>query len=139
MRQQEREERAIERETEFAKLVSHAATTNSPIIRRPVVPAGAYYKLGQEGEYKKYVNQYTVQQSALSKAQTKDEQEKKTRLSHKFSLTDVSVDTIVVLVSPVVLKGEQKKPSFFKYRAVHKVLKKGLKHWKIRKIRPLSL
>jgi len=89
IRQLEREERAIEKETQFAKLVTSAATTTSPIIKRSIVPPGVYFKLGQEGGYKQYTNQYTIQQSSLSKAQIKQEQEQRTRLSHKFSLTEV--------------------------------------------------
>ena len=47
--------------------------------------------------------------------------------------------TGVVALHCTIIKGEHKKPSFFKYREVHKVLKKGLKHWNIKKIRALLL
>ena len=64
---------------------------SSPIlIKKPDLPPGDYFKLGQEGTYKQYVNQYSAVPHALSRNQLKEETEKKTRLSHKFSLTDVS-------------------------------------------------
>lgn len=89
IKQLEREERALERENQFAKLVTSAATSNAPLMRRAMVPPGAYFKLGQEGVYKTYVNQYTTNGAALSKQQAKEENEKINRLSHKFSLTEV--------------------------------------------------
>ena len=49
-----------------------------------------YFKLGQESTYKSYINQYTTNPSALSKAQAKEEQLKKQTLSHKFSLTEAA-------------------------------------------------
>ena len=49
-----------------------------------------YFKLGQENGYKGYVNQYTTNASALSKAQANEERIKKQHMSHKFSLTDVA-------------------------------------------------
>ena len=64
---------------------------SSPVhIKKPELPPGDYYRLGQEGTYRKYVNQYTTVSHALSRSQAKEDTEKKTRLSHKFSLTDVS-------------------------------------------------
>ena len=60
------------------------------IITKPELPPGDYFKLGQEGSYKQYVNQYSEVQHALSRNQVKEDAEKKTKLSHKFSLTDVS-------------------------------------------------
>merc|ERR1712029_895755 len=67
-----------------------STTSNPLIIEKPAIPPGNYFKLGQEGSYKQYVNQYTTVQHALSRNQAKEEIEKKTRLSHKFSLTDAS-------------------------------------------------
>jgi hypothetical protein len=65
--------------------------------------AGNYFRLGEEKGYKSYVNQYSTHQHALSKLQAKEEQEKRTRLSHKFSLTDVRITTFVgVEVSPAL-------------------------------------
>lgn len=50
-----------------------------------------YFKLGQEGTYKTYINQYTSNPSALSKVQASEERTKRTQLSHKFSLTEAAV------------------------------------------------
>ena len=49
-----------------------------------------FFKLGQEGTYKTYVNQFSTNPTALGKAQANDERIKKQSMSHKFSLTDVS-------------------------------------------------
>ncbi len=49
-----------------------------------------YFKLGQEGTYKTYVNQYTTNPSALSKQQATEERLKRQHMSHKFSLTDTA-------------------------------------------------
>ena len=54
------------------------------------VNTGVYFRLGEENTYKSYVNQYSTQHHALSRIQAKEEGEKRSRLSHKFSLTDVS-------------------------------------------------
>lgn len=50
-----------------------------------------FFKLGQEGSYKQYVNHYTTNPNALSKSQANEERIKRQHISHKFSLTDVSV------------------------------------------------
>ncbi|XP_040567508.1 nucleosome-remodeling factor subunit NURF301 [Lepeophtheirus salmonis] len=50
-----------------------------------------YYKLGQEGNYRNYVNSYTTNALAISKVQANEERDKKRYISHKFSLTDASV------------------------------------------------
>ena len=49
-----------------------------------------FYKLGQEASYKQYINQFTNNPYALSKVQANEERVKRTHLSHKFSLTEVS-------------------------------------------------
>ena len=49
-----------------------------------------FFKLGQEGNYKSYINQFTSNPSALTKVQANEERNKRTHMSHKFSLTDVS-------------------------------------------------
>jgi hypothetical protein len=49
-----------------------------------------FYKLGQEAAYKQYINQFTNNPHALSKVQANEERVKRTHMSHKFSLTDVS-------------------------------------------------
>ncbi|GAB6020776.1 hypothetical protein CHUAL_003435 [Chamberlinius hualienensis] len=48
------------------------------------------YKLGCDGSYKNFVNQYTVNTLALNKPQHAEERDKKRHLSHKFSLTPAS-------------------------------------------------
>lgn len=59
-------------------------------LKRGTMPPGVYWRLGEEDNYKSYVNQYSTHTYALSKIQNKEESEKRSRLSHKFSLTDVS-------------------------------------------------
>ena len=49
-----------------------------------------FFKLGQEGTYKTYVNQFVSNPTALAKSQANEERIKKQSMSHKFSLTDVS-------------------------------------------------
>ena len=56
-----------------------------------------------------------------------------------FTLTTFKVVTVKVVLFLQFSKFLPIFRAFFKYRAVHKVLIKGLKHWKIIKIRPLSL
>eukprot|EP00094_Tigriopus_californicus_P011143 TCALIF_10753-PA protein Name:"Similar to E(bx) Nucleosome-remodeling factor subunit NURF301 (Drosophila melanogaster)" AED:0.03 eAED:0.03 QI:0/0.85/0.75/0.87/1/1/8/257/2554 len=50
-----------------------------------------FFKLGQEGSFKQYVNHYATNPNALSKSQANEERIKRQHISHKFSLTDVSV------------------------------------------------
>ncbi|XP_071513894.1 nucleosome-remodeling factor subunit NURF301 [Panulirus ornatus] len=45
------------------------------------------YRLGCDGKYKSYVNQYSSNPLALNKLQHNEERDKKRHLSHKFSLT----------------------------------------------------
>ena len=49
-----------------------------------------FFKLGQEGTHKTYVNQFVSNPTALAKSQANEERIKKQSMSHKFSLTDVS-------------------------------------------------
>ncbi|CAM1310401.1 BPTF (predicted), partial [Pycnogonum litorale] len=49
-----------------------------------------YFKLGMEGNFKNYVNQYSVNNLALNKPQHAEERSKRQHLSHKFSLTPAS-------------------------------------------------
>ena len=49
-----------------------------------------FFKLGQEGSYKSYVNQYASMPAALSKVHANEERIKRTHMSHKFSLTELS-------------------------------------------------
>ncbi|KAK3598854.1 hypothetical protein CHS0354_008596 [Potamilus streckersoni] len=48
------------------------------------------FRLGQEGNYKQYQNQYSVNTLALNKHQHNEERDKRRYLSHKFSLTTLS-------------------------------------------------
>ena len=48
------------------------------------------FKLGQEGTFRTYINQFTTNPNALSKVQANDERVKRTHMSHKFSLTEAS-------------------------------------------------
>jgi len=99
-------------------------TSQSIIIQKPDIPPGNYFKLGQEGTYKQYVNQYTAVTHALSRNQAKEELEKRTRLSHKFSLTDASTFkwlgapdgpriSLVSTVRSTILQLEQNIPTAF--------------------------
>ncbi|GFN96955.1 nucleosome-remodeling factor subunit bptf-like [Plakobranchus ocellatus] len=49
-----------------------------------------YFKLGSEGKYKQYQNQFTTNTLALNKHQHNEERDKRRHLSHKFSLTQNS-------------------------------------------------
>lgn len=49
---------------------------------------GTYlFKLGNENNYKNYVNQYSCNPLALNKPQRNEERDKKRYMSHKFSLS----------------------------------------------------
>lgn len=48
------------------------------------------FRLGNENNYKTYVNQFTTSPIALNKPQRNEERDKKRHLSHKFSLTTAS-------------------------------------------------
>ncbi|RUS79321.1 hypothetical protein EGW08_012906 [Elysia chlorotica] len=49
-----------------------------------------YFKLGSEGKFKQYQNQFTTNTLALNKHQHNEERDKRRHLSHKFSLTQNS-------------------------------------------------
>ncbi|KAK8379985.1 hypothetical protein O3P69_019797 [Scylla paramamosain] len=49
-----------------------------------------HYRLGCDGKYKVYINQYSTNPLALNKIQHNEERDKKRHLSHKFSLTPTS-------------------------------------------------
>lgn len=51
------------------------------------LPPDVIFKLGMEGAYKNYVNQYSSNPLALNKNQAAEERDRKRHLSHKFSLT----------------------------------------------------
>lgn len=62
------------------KTLSQSSTFNSNIL----------FKLGMEGNYKLYQNQFVVNALSLNKHQHAEERDKKRHLSHKFSLTAAS-------------------------------------------------
>ncbi|XP_067672997.1 nucleosome-remodeling factor subunit BPTF-like [Haliotis asinina] len=49
-----------------------------------------YFRLGNEGNYKLYQNQYSTNTLALNKHQHNEERDKRRHLSHKFSMTPTS-------------------------------------------------
>ncbi|XP_005095843.3 nucleosome-remodeling factor subunit NURF301 [Aplysia californica] len=49
-----------------------------------------FFKLGAEGSFKQFQNQYTTNTLALNKHQHNEERDKRRHLSHKFSLTQTS-------------------------------------------------
>ena len=82
------------------------------LLEKEPLPPGNHFQLGEEGTYRQYENQYSLVQHALSRNQVNlpldpvrdpdalllillllqvlDDATKRTRLSHKFSLTDAS-------------------------------------------------
>ena len=83
-----------------------------------------FFKLGQEGTYKSYINQFTTNPSALSKVQANEERSKRTHMSHKFSLTEASTfrwmgqlfgsrSQLVNTVKQTVLQLESSLPTIF--------------------------
>ncbi|XP_078454858.1 nucleosome-remodeling factor subunit BPTF isoform X9 [Lampetra planeri] len=63
-------------------------------VRRELVMRGTLpsqlFKLGQEGKYRVYQNQYTSNPLALNKHQHREENDKRRHLAHKFSLAGAS-------------------------------------------------
>ena len=114
-----------EMESVSAPSSARQTRASSPvIIKKPELPAGDHFKLGQEKTYKQYVNQYTAVTHSLSRNQVKEETEKKTRLSHKFSLTDVSTykwvgategsrQTLLASLRATIIKLEENLPMAF--------------------------
>ncbi|KAK3575101.1 hypothetical protein QTP86_020698 [Hemibagrus guttatus] len=49
--------------------------------------SGSYFRLGQEGKYRAYQNQYSANTLALNKHQHREDHDKRRHLSHKFCLT----------------------------------------------------
>lgn len=54
------------------------------------VNVNSLFKLGQEGKYRVYLNQYSTNVLALNKHQHREDHDKRRHLSHKFSLTTAS-------------------------------------------------
>ena len=125
-----REETVANTVEEEETALSHTSSArqtraSSPVlIKKPELPPGDHFKLGQERSYKQYVNQYTAVTHSLSRNQVKEETEKKTRLSHKFSLTDVSTykwvgategtrQTLLAALRATIIKLEEHLPLAF--------------------------
>ena len=49
-----------------------------------------YFKLGQDNNYRNYINHYSATPFSISKAQANEERIKRQHMSHKFSLTDAA-------------------------------------------------
>merc|ERR1719237_1715578 len=94
------------------------------LLEKEPVPPGNYFKLGEEGGFRQYENQYSLVQHALSRNQVLDDAAKRTRLSHKFSLTEASTfswqgrevgtrGVIVTTLRSTILALEQAIPTCF--------------------------
>ncbi|KAM3923213.1 nucleosome-remodeling factor subunit BPTF [Leptodactylus fuscus] len=60
-------------------------STRKDVVMRGVL--SNYFKLGQEGKYRMYHNQYTTNSYALNKHQHREDHDKRRHLSHKFCLS----------------------------------------------------
>uniref|UniRef100_A0A8C6MKM0 Bromodomain PHD finger transcription factor n=1 Tax=Nothobranchius furzeri TaxID=105023 RepID=A0A8C6MKM0_NOTFU len=68
-----------------------ANTSRLSFLKRDLmVNLNNLFKLGQEGKYRVYQNQYSTNVLALNKHQHREDYDKKRHLSHKFSLTTTS-------------------------------------------------
>uniref|UniRef100_A0A3B5MNI0 Bromodomain PHD finger transcription factor n=1 Tax=Xiphophorus couchianus TaxID=32473 RepID=A0A3B5MNI0_9TELE len=68
-----------------------ANTSRLTFLKRDLaVNLNNLFKLGQEGKYRVYQNQYSTNTLALNKHQHREDYDKKRHLSHKFSLTTAS-------------------------------------------------
>ncbi|KAG5279893.1 hypothetical protein AALO_G00082740 [Alosa alosa] len=59
-------------------------------VRKDLMPKGnlnTFFKLGQEGKYRVYQNQYSTNTVALNKHQHREDHDKRRHLSHKFCMT----------------------------------------------------
>ncbi|XP_025083493.1 nucleosome-remodeling factor subunit BPTF-like isoform X4 [Pomacea canaliculata] len=64
--------------------------TRSKTLSSSSIAVSQYFRLGMEGGYKSYQNQYSTNPLALNKHQHNEERDKRRHLSHKFSLTQAS-------------------------------------------------
>ena len=62
-------------------------STSIDVVAKEVVEKPVF-RLGQEGKYSSYVNQFTSNTLALNKQQQMDQRDKKRSVSHKFSLNE---------------------------------------------------
>ncbi|KAG9470855.1 hypothetical protein GDO78_016589 [Eleutherodactylus coqui] len=60
-------------------------STRKEVVMRGIL--SNYFKLGQEGKYRMYHNQYTTNSYALNKHQHREDHDKRRHLSHKFCLS----------------------------------------------------
>ncbi|XP_075701789.1 nucleosome-remodeling factor subunit BPTF isoform X2 [Rhinoderma darwinii] len=60
-------------------------STRKEVVMRGVL--SCYFKLGQEGKYRVYHNQYSTNSYALNKHQHREDHDKRRHLSHKFCLS----------------------------------------------------
>ncbi|XP_075034118.1 nucleosome-remodeling factor subunit BPTF isoform X3 [Mixophyes fleayi] len=60
-------------------------STRKEVVMRGVL--SNYFKLGQEGKYRVYHNQYTTNSFALNKHQHREDHDKRRHLSHKFCMS----------------------------------------------------
>lgn len=84
------------KQTIIVKPPPEALLNNEPGLRmtrrtvQEINQGTLFFKLGQEGTFKSYINQFSSNPSALSKVQANEERVKRTHMSHKFSLTEAS-------------------------------------------------
>lgn len=82
----------------FFPLFNQTLFGDSSAKKEPAVPKGnsevapkgnpnTFFKLGQEGKYRVYQNQYSTNTVALNKHQHREDHDKRRHLSHKFCLT----------------------------------------------------
>ncbi|KAL4240135.1 hypothetical protein ACF0H5_000929 [Mactra antiquata] len=75
----------INKDGEITRIARSKLSSTSSIFSQQ-----QYFKLGMDGNYKQYTNQYSTQTLALNKHQHNEERDKRRYLSHKFSLTNLS-------------------------------------------------
>ncbi|KAH9489881.1 hypothetical protein Btru_044487 [Bulinus truncatus] len=75
----------VNKDGELTRMTRGKISVTSSLVQQSL-----YFKLGSEGSYKQYQNQYTTNTLALNKHQHNEERDKKRHLSHKFSLTQNS-------------------------------------------------
>lgn len=77
-----------DKEPESTLLIINKDGEISRMTRSRTIPAQLpQFKLGMEGNFKNYVNQYAINTLALNKPQHNEERVKRQHLSHKFSMT----------------------------------------------------
>ncbi|XP_042688761.1 nucleosome-remodeling factor subunit BPTF isoform X12 [Centrocercus urophasianus] len=80
----------IHKENREVLVVNSQGEVSRMSTKREIVMKGNinnYFKLGQEGKYRVYHNQYATNSFALNKHQHREDHDKRRHLSHKFCLT----------------------------------------------------